>query len=80
MTDSMDTQALSSKPSSVSVAEPLAGMLVAGYTVLVFPQDNNQRSIMYGTFATLESAREWADLLDGIVVIYPIYEPTFNRG
>lgn len=55
-------------------------MLVAGYTVLVFPQDNNQRSIMYGTFATLESAREWADLLDGIVVIYPIYEPTFNRG
>ena len=80
MTDLRDSQALSSKPSTISVATPLAGMLVAGYIVLVFPDNANERSAMYGSFATIDSARQWAENLQGIITIYPIYAPSFNRG
>jgi len=69
----------SSTPSNrAAVAKPLAGMLVAGYVVLLFPDDKD--SLFYGMFDTLEKAQEWADLLTGIVTIHPIYEPTHNRG
>jgi hypothetical protein len=80
MTDSTDTQALSSAHNNIAVAEPLAGMLVAGYSVLVFPTDVANRSVMYGTFSTVDEARKWAELLTGIVTIFPIYSPTHNRG
>jgi hypothetical protein len=80
MTDLMDTQASSSQPSQVGVAEPLAGMLVAGYIVLVFPDSTAERSVMYGTFDTIDDAHKWADLLTGLVTIHPVYKPTHNRG
>jgi len=80
MTDSTDTQASSSARNDIAVAEPLAGMLVAGYVVLVFPDETSKRSIFYGSFDTLEKALEWADLLTGIVTVHPIYKPTHNRG
>lgn len=80
MTDLTDTQKLSSAHSTVSVAEPLAGMLVAGYAVLVFPTDISNRSAMYGAFDTIDEARKWAELLTGMVTIFPLYQPTHNRG
>jgi hypothetical protein len=79
MTDSTDTQKSSSN-NRIAVAEPLAGMLVAGYIVLVFPKETADRSVFYGAFDTLEKALEWADLLTGIVTVHPIYNPTTNRG
>lgn len=79
MIDSTDTQQLSSARSQVAVAEPLAGMLVAGYIVLAFPNDDN-RSAMYGSFDTVDDALVWAEQLSGIVTVMPIYSPTHNRG
>ncbi len=79
MTDSTDTPKSSSN-NRIAVAEPLAGMLVAGYIVLVFPKETADRSVFYGAFDTLEKALEWADLLTGIVTVHPIYNPTTNRG
>jgi hypothetical protein len=78
MIDSTDIPTSSSARNTVTVAEPLAGMLVAGYIVLVFP--NEERSVMYGAFDTIDSARKWAELLTGMVTIMPIYHPTMNRG
>ena len=81
MTDSMDTQASSSAHSNdIAVAEPLAGMLVAGYIVLVFPKETSERSVFYGAFDTIDDARKWAELLTGLVVIQPFYKPAMNRG
>lgn len=80
MTDSTDTQALSSAHKSVAVAEPLAGMLVAGYIVLYMPESVDERSCMYGMFNTLESAQEWAGKLKDFVTIHHVYEPVTNRG
>lgn len=79
MTDSTDTPKSSSN-NRIAVAEPLAGMLVAGYIVLVFPKETAERSVFYGAFDTLEKALEWADLLTGIVTVHPIYTPTTSRG
>lgn len=79
MTDSTDTPKSSSN-NRIAVAEPLAGMLVAGYIVLVFPQETAERSVFYGAFDTLEKALDWADLLTGIVTVHPIYTPTHSRG
>lgn len=79
MTDSTDTPKLSSS-NRIAVAEPLVGMLVAGYVVIVFPKETSERSVFYGAFDTLEKALEWADLLTGIVTVHPIYSPTANRG
>jgi hypothetical protein len=70
----------SSQRNEVAVAEPLAGMLVAGYVVLCFPENNAERSVFYGPFKEIEKAQEWADLLTGIVIIHPIHEPATNRG
>lgn len=80
MTDSTDTPKSSSARNRIVVAEPLAGMLVAGYVVLVFPEDTSERSIFYGPFDTTEKALDWADLLTGIVTIHPVYHPATNRG
>ena len=81
MTDSMDTQKLSSPSNNrAAVATPLAGMLVAGYVVLVFPEDTATNSLFYGMFDTSEKAQQWANSLTGIVTIHPIYQPTHNRG
>jgi hypothetical protein len=80
MTDSTDTQKSSSQRNRIAVAEPLAGMLVAGYVVIVFPDDTAKRSVFYGAFDTLDSALDWADVLSGIVTVHPIYKPTTNRG
>jgi hypothetical protein len=55
-------------------------MLVAGYVVLVFPDDTAENSLFYGMFDTIEKAQDWADLLTGIVTIHPIYQTTHNRG
>jgi len=79
MTDSTDTPKSSSN-NRIAVAEPLAGMLVAGYVVLVFPKETSERSVFYGAFDTLEKALDWADLLTGVVTVHPIYSPTNNRG
>lgn len=79
MTDSTDTPTSSSN-NRIAVAEPLAGMLVAGYIVLVFPKETSERSVFYGAFKELDEALEWADLLTGIVTIHPIYSPTTSRG
>ena len=72
----------SSTPSNnrAAVAKPLAGMLVAGYVVLVFPDYTAESSLFYGMFDTIEKAQDWADLLTGIVTIHPIYQTTQNRG
>jgi hypothetical protein len=80
MTDSTDTPKSSSERNRIAVAEPLAGMLVAGYVVIVFPDDTAKRSAFYGAFDTLDEALDWADLLSGIVTVHPIYKPTMNRG
>ena len=81
MTDSTDTQALSSAPNTdVAVAEPLAGMLVAGYMVLVFTADMDKPPVMYGAFDNLDKALDWAELLTGVVSVHPLYNPTHNRG
>lgn len=80
MTDSMDTPKSSSQRNRIAVAEPLAGMLVAGYVVIVFPDDTAKRSVFYGAFDTLDSALDWAEVLSGIVTVHPIYKPTTNRG
>lgn len=79
MTDSTDTPKSSSR-NRIAVAEPLAGMLVAGYVVIVFPKETAERSVFYGAFDDLEKALDWADLLTGIVTVHPIYSPTTNRG
>jgi hypothetical protein len=55
-------------------------MLVAGYVVLVFPKETAEKSVFYGTFDTIDEARNWAELLTGIVIIHPIHKPTMNRG
>jgi hypothetical protein len=80
MTDSTDTQALSSAHSISPVATPLAGMLVAGYTVIYFPEDINEHSVMYGMFPTIDDAHAWANKLEGNISIHQIYSPTHNRG
>lgn len=80
MTDSTDTPTSSSARNRIGVAEPLAGMLVAGYVVLVFPEDNDKHSVFYGTFADLDKALDWAELLTGIITVHPIYQPATNRG
>lgn len=80
MTDSTDTPPSSSARSNIGVAKPLAGMLVAGYVVLVFPKETAESSVFYGAFDTLDEATKWAELLSGIVTIHPIYKPTTNRG
>lgn len=80
MTDSTDTQASSSARNRIGVAEPLAGMLVAGYVVLIFPEENNKHSVFYGMFTDLDKALDWAELLTGIVTVHPVYEPAMNRG
>lgn len=80
MTDSTDSQALSSARKDIAVAEPSAGMLVAGYVVLVFPEDTATNSLFYGMFDTLDKAQDWAELLSGIVTIHPVYQTTHNRG
>mgnify|MGYP003348496907 CR=1 FL=1 len=81
MTDSTDTQTSSSAHSNdIAVAEPLAGMLVAGYIVLVFPKETSERSVFYGPFKTTDEAHKWAELLTGLVVIQPMYAPAMNRG
>ena len=80
MTDSTDTQASSSARSHIGVAEPLAGMLVAGYMVLVFTSDMKKPPVMYGMFDDLDKALDWAELLTGIVTVHPIYQPATNRG
>ena len=71
-----------SSPSNnrIAVATPLAGMLVAGYVVLVFPEDTATNSLFYGMFDTLDKAQDWAELLSGIVTIHPVYQTTHNRG
>jgi hypothetical protein len=84
MTDSKTMSMSYSKrkesPSKIAVAEPLAGMLVAGYMVLTFTDMKANHSTMYGMFDTLDKALDWAELLDGIVSVHPLYQPTFNRG
>jgi hypothetical protein len=81
MTDSTDTPTSSSAHNKdVAVAEPLAGMLVAGYIVLVFPKETSERSVFYGAFDTIDDAQKWAELLTGLVVIQPFYKPAMNRG
>lgn len=81
MTDSTATPASSSAPSrDIAVAEPSAGMLVAGYVVLVFPKETAEKSVFYGPFDTIDSAYKWAELLTGIVIIHPIHTPATNRG
>ena len=79
MTDSTDTPK-SSSSNRIVVAEPLAGMLVAGYAVLVFPKETSERSVFYGPFDTQEKALDWADLLTGIVTVHPLHAATMNRG
>lgn len=80
MTDSTDSQALSSAHKDIAVAEPSAGMLVAGYVVLVFPKETEAKSVFYGPFKNLDTARRWAEMLTGLVIIHPIHEATANRG
>ena len=80
MTDLTDTPPSSSARSNIGVAKPLAGMLVAGYVVLVFPKETSETSVFYGAFNTLDEALDWAELLSGIVTVHPIYQPTMNRG
>lgn len=80
MTDSTDTPPSSSARNRIAIAEPLADMLVAGYIVLVFPEETTERSIMYGTFDTLENALSGANLLSGIVTVHPVYSPTHIKG
>jgi len=80
MTDLTDTPPSSSARSNIGVTKPLAGMLVAGYVVLVFPKETEESSVFYGTFNTLDEALDWAELLSGIVTVYPIYQPIMNRG
>ncbi len=65
----------SSARNTIAVAEPLADLLVAGYIVLVFPEETSERSVFYGAFDTLDSALDWAELLSGIVVVHPIHKP-----
>ena len=79
MTDLTDTQKSSSR-NRIAVAEPLAGMLVAGYVVIVFPKETAERSVFYGAFDDLDKALDWAELLTGIVTVHPIYSPTSSRG
>ena len=55
-------------------------MLVAGYVVLVFPEDVKERGVFYGTFNDLDSAHKWAEVLTGIVTIHPVYATSMNRG
>jgi len=81
MIDSMDTQkSYSPSNNRAAVATPLAGMLVAGYVILLFPEDTATNSLFYGMFDTLDKAQDWANLLSGIVTIHPVYHPTHNRG
>ena len=84
MTDSLTTQMSYSKrkesASKIAVAEPLAGMLVAGYMVLVFTADMDKPPVMYGAFDDLDKALDWAELLTGIVSVHPLYAPATNRG
>lgn len=80
MTDSTDSQASSSARKDIAVAEPSAGMLVAGYVVLVFPKETADKSVFYGTFDTIDEAYKWAELLTGIVIIHPVHKPVMNRG
>lgn len=60
----------------------LDGMIVAGYTVLVIGSTYEpiKPSVMYGLFKTVEDANKWAGMMEGIVSIHPIYEPTTSRG
>lgn len=58
----------------------LDGMIVAGYMVMVIPWDSSQPSVNYGVFKTTEDASKWAEKMEGMVSIQPIYEPTTSRG
>lgn len=80
MTDSTDTPKLSSTDNSTPVATPLAGMLVAGYAVIYFPEDITEHSVIYGMFPTIADAQAWADKIAGNTSIHQIYSPTHNRG
>ena len=64
--------------SKIAVAEPLVGMLVAGYMVLVFTSDMKKPPVMYGMFDDLDKALDWAELLTGIVTVHPVYEPAMK--
>lgn len=84
MKDSQTTQMSYSKrkdtQSKIAVAEPLAGMLVAGYMVLTFTSDMKKPPVMYGMFDDLDKALDWAELLSGVVSVHPLYNPATNRG
>ena len=57
----------------------IAGMYVNGFIVrFVNPFDGEP--LLYGLFATEESAREWASFATSEVVVEPVYAPTYNRG
>jgi hypothetical protein len=58
----------------------LDGMIVAGYMVMLIPNATSQPSVTYGVFKTTEDASKWANKLEGIVSIHPIYEPITSRG
>lgn len=79
-TSSMSYSKRKETESKIAVAEPLVGMLVAGYMVLVFTSDMKKPPVMYGMFDDLDKALDWAELLTGVVSVHPLYTPTHNRG
>lgn len=80
MAMSMSYSTRKDTPSKIAVAEPLTGMLVAGYMVLVFTADMKAPPVMYGMFDNLDKALDWAELLTGVVSVHPLYTPATNRG
>ena len=64
--------------SLISKVEPLAGMMVSGYTVEVYTLRDGL--ITYGPFDNQELALDWANQLRGDIAVNPMYVPTWNRG
>lgn len=55
------------------------GMYLSGYIVrFLYPEDGEP--LIYGLFATEESARQWAGYATSEVVVEPVYTATWNRG
>lgn len=57
----------------------LAGMIVSGYIVrFLYPEDGDV--LIYGLFASKDSAEQWASFATSEVVVEPVYTPSHNRG
>lgn len=62
----------------ITIAEPISGQSLAGW--ITSTQTDTDGTVIYGPFATIKEAQNWAKNLIKGTKIEPVYHPSFNRG